>query len=291
MMDWRCVSGYLFFFSVPPLRMWNPVATYVAVRLEIHTGSFPHVFYLVRCDYVRVFLFLSCKLSMKPNSPIFKFPVVPVARSTRSTWYIYIQSYQRQNDKRKGRVSINSSNPKKQKRKKKPPDSSMNNQYLPRIPLKSSRQLPLTHLQFRTNLIKAMRTIKILPKNLIPNNLIFLFPKRRRRPRTPIPIPTPTPTNHRPSPLTTRLPPRNRRDRRVLRHTRDRIGRIGTRSGARRRRRLARCASVFMHAVQEALYHAEGDEATDVDVCQGAAVRCVPLLDALALFQACVELD
>lgn len=180
----------------------------------------------------------------------------------------------------KSRVSINYSNPKTvTKKKKKPPNSSMKNQYLPRVSLKSSRQLPLTHLQLRTNLIKAMGTIKILPKNIIPNNLIFLFPKRRRRPRTPIPIPTPTPTNHRPSPLPTRLPLRNCRDRRVLGHTRDLMGGIVTRSGARRqrrrcerrrarrRRRLARCACVFMHAVQEALYHAEGDEATDVDVC------------------------
>lgn len=46
-----------------------------------------------------------------------------------------------------------------------------------------------------------------------------------------------------------------------------------------------------MNAVQESLDHAEGDEAADVDVGQFAAVLRVPLFDALALFQACVELD
>jgi hypothetical protein len=44
-------------------------------------------------------------------------------------------------------------------------------------------------------------------------------------------------------------------------------------------------------AVEEALYHAEGDEAADVDVCQGSAVLGVPLFHALPLFQAGVELN
>jgi hypothetical protein len=44
-----------------------------------------------------------------------------------------------------------------------------------------------------------------------------------------------------------------------------------------------------MDSVQEAFDNAEGDKAADVDVCKQAAVLRVPLLDALALFEACVE--
>lgn len=36
---------------------------------------------------------------------------------------------------------------------------------------------------------------------------------------------------------------------------------------ARGRRSVAGSASVFVDAVEEALYYAEGDEAADVDVC------------------------
>ena len=58
-----------------------------------------------------------------------------------------------------------------------------------------------------------------------------------------------------------------------------------------RRRGETGIIGVFMHAVQKALDDAEGDEAADVDVGEVSAVLGVPLFDALALFEAGVELD
>lgn len=48
---------------------------------------------------------------------------------------------------------------------------------------------------------------------------------------------------------------------------------------------------VLVHAVQEALDHAEGDQPADVDPFEGGAVVDAEALDALALAQRAVEFD
>lgn len=48
---------------------------------------------------------------------------------------------------------------------------------------------------------------------------------------------------------------------------------------------------VFVHAVEEALDHAKGDEAAHVDACEGGGVRDAEAPDALALLEVGVELD
>lgn len=50
--------------------------------------------------------------------------------------------------------------------------------------------------------------------------------------------------------------------------------------------RVTGCYSVLMYAVQEAFDNTEGDEAANINVNKLPAVLEVPLLNALALFQA-----